>query len=759
MPVARTGAGWLLLVQCLGQPAWAQTAETPVVTIKKELKPARAEPKAAEPVKPEPPSTPGGPADASEMATITVAAERPTNRIDRQVYDVKSDVGSSNGSAADALNNVPSVNVDPDGSVSLRGSSNVQILIDGKPSAMMQGDNRGASLSAIPAEDIESVEVINNPGAQFGNEAGGGPIINLVMRRSRRPGGFGVINANAGAAGRYNTAISGTYNQGLFGLQGGLNFRHDGRNSVASIIRDRIDPLTGEAIHSTQDSHSAGLNDNAGLNGALSYNVGAKDTLAANLSYSTRTNDQQSEDHYVLSAPDSSPASDYVRTTHRSGDSRNYGWGARWDHKGALDGETLKLDLRVSSADNSADSRYTNLIALSQSGAVDSKSAQDNGTGNKIIDFTGDYERPAGAGVLKLGYKIAENRNHFDTLYTNIDPVTLDESVNTLRSNRFRLNENNLALYASYQLRLNEQWGMLAGLRAEYTDLDLHQLTTQIDAGNNYVNYIPSFFASYKASSDTTLRFSYAHRIKRPNANDLNPFVIYRDEVNVSSGNPKLKPTETDSFELGYETHFGAIEANLRGYYRKDSDAILDRKYFISDTVLLTTRENGGGTHASGMEFTLSGKLMPKLSLNASGNLARNEQRILDLEGAENKRTASSLSGRMRLNFQATDVDQLQAMVNVQGKTLAGQGIRQPNTTANFSLRHALTPKLNLVFNVTDAFDANKTEIITDTSTLKESSVRRFDGRLVYVGLSYRIGGFTPPSRGDNSATRSTSPR
>jgi hypothetical protein len=113
----------------------------------------------------------------------------------------------------------------------------------------------------------------------------------------------------------------------------------------------------------------------------------------------------------------------------------------------------------------------------------------------------------------------------------------------------------------------------------------------------------------------------------------------------------------------------------------------------------------------------------------------------------------------MRLNYQATDVDQLQAMVNVQGKTLAGQGIRQPNTTANFSLRHALTPKLNLVLNVTDAFDANKTEIITDTSTLKESSVRRFDGRLVYVGLSYRIGGFTPPSRGDNSAIRSTSPR
>jgi len=190
----------ILLSACLASPlaVLAQTGSMP------------ANPPAAKP-------SSGKPAASSAVTpTVEVAGERPTNRIDRQVYDVKSDISSTNGTAADALNNVPSVNVDPDGTVTLRGSTNVQILVDGKPSAMLQGENRGATLNAMQADDIESVEVINNPGAQFGNEAGGGPILNLVMRRNRKPGGYANLNANAGVNGRYNSAFSGSYNEGAW---------------------------------------------------------------------------------------------------------------------------------------------------------------------------------------------------------------------------------------------------------------------------------------------------------------------------------------------------------------------------------------------------------------------------------------------------------------------------------------------------------------------------------------------------------------
>ncbi len=715
---------------CAAQTALAQTTASPVVVSK------------PPPVKKDEKAEPAPAPEASIEATVTVSGNRPTNRIDRQVYDVKGDVSASNGSAADALNNVPSVAVDPDGTLTLRGSTNVQVLIDGKPSAMMQGDNRGATLNSLPAEDIESIEVINNPGAQFGNEGGGGPILNIIMKRNRKPGGYGALNANAGSAHRHNEALSGSYNSGRFGVQGGANFRHDGRNSVAEADRTRVDPRTGLGAHSTQASRSMGLNDAAGFNSALSYNLGDKDTLGASLAYAHRTNDQASEDRYVSFGQDDVAGSDYLRTTRRSGASDNTTWGARLDHKGALNGELAKLDLRVSSAVNASDSAYANAFSIRPAGIFDSRNLQGNRTVTRIADFTGDYERPDEQGFLKLGYKVSRHKNSFDTRYTNIDPATMAETPNALRSNRFELDEGNLALYGSYQLRLNENWGVLAGLRTEYTSMNIAQLTSAVEAANHYINYIPSFFVSYKASERTNIRFSYAHRIRRPNANDLNPFVVYRDEFNVSSGNPNLKPTETDSYELGYETRFGTLDTNLRGYYRMDRGLISERKVFISDTVLLTTRDNAGDNRAGGLEFTVSGKLLPKLSINTSGNLAYTEQRIFStLTGQYTQRTANSLSGRARFNYQASEQDQLQLSLNAQGKTLSGQGYRQPNSTANLSLRHLLTPALSLVVNVTDVFNSNKIETITDSDLLRETTIRRYDGRVMYVGLSYRLGG------------------
>ncbi|MYM83428.1 TonB-dependent receptor [Duganella sp. FT50W] len=676
---------------------------------------------------------------AAVVPEVTVSAERPTNRIDRQVYDVKSDVSSTNGTAADALNNVPSVNVDPDGSLTLRGSSNVQVMIDGKPSAMLQGDNRGPALQAMAADDIESIEVINNPGAQFGNEAGGGPILNLVMRRNRKPGGVTTVNANGGTAGRYNSAVNSSYNEGAWGFQGSANVRHDGRNSVAEVTRDRLDPTSGQFVHSSQESSGRGLNDMAGLNGSVSYNLNQNDTLTGSASYNSRTNDQHATDHYVNGATGLIPASDYVRDAVRNGDSTNFGWGGRYDHKGALPGETLKIDLRVSASENQNDSDYANTYATA--GMIDTRARQHNQFSTRIVDFTGDYERPLWGGTAKAGYKVATNNNENSTLYTDIDPFTGTARVNNGRSNAYELDETVYALYGSYQMRLSERWGALAGLRTEYTDMDIDQITGGVKAKNHYINYIPSAYATYKVSNDANLRFSYARRIRRPNANDLNPYVTYRDELNVSSGNPNLKPTKTDSFEVGYETRFGGLETNLRGYYRRDTDAIVDYRYFVAPNVLLTTKANGEGSHSSGLEFTVSGKLTPALTLNTSGNLMRAQQSFYDDTGVLVERTANSLSGRVRLNYQYDPANQFQVALQMMGKQLSGQGYRSPNHSVNASWRHILSPQLTLVANVTDIFNTNKMETIVDSNTLRETSTRRFDGRVVYLGLSYRFGG------------------
>lgn len=727
-------------------PATAQT--TPATA------PAASAPAAA-PASATPPSASAAVTGTAQTApapiqSVNVVGERQNNRIDRQVYDVKQDVNASNGSAADALGNVPSVSVDADGTVSLRGSTNVQILVDGKPSAMLQGENRGSALQAMPSEDIDSVEVINNPGAEFGNEGGGGPILNLVMKRNRRAGGFGVANANVGTGGRYNSALNGAYNTGLWGLQGGIHVRHDGRDSTYENERERIDPVTGATQHSTQTTTSTGLNDSVGLRGQASYNIGQDDTLEASLMYMQRDNDQQVLDHYNVADGTGTVTSDYARASRRKGDSSNGMAGLRWDHKGEKLGELFKMDLRLSGSENDSETDSTNTYTVTPPRAADSRNLQDVDNRTRIVDYTGDYERPLDSGaIVKVGYKLSDTKSDFDNRYYDFDLASGAPSVNERLTNAFELDQRVAALYGSYQWKLSERWGAQLGLRGEYTDMKLDQVTSRIEANNDYLNWMPSAFATYKLAERTNLRFSYAHRIRRPNASELNPFVVYRDELNEASGNPWLKPVKTDSFEVGYETKAGQLDANVRAYYRNDRDMIRSRQVAVSDTVILTTMENGGSNRSGGLEFTLSGKLTPTLSLNTSGNVFVVEQQQIDLLGVENKRSATSVNVRGRLNWQMTAQDQLQLMFNAQGKTLTGYGYREPSATANLSYRRNLTPTLSLVVNANDIFDSQKVETITDSATLRERGIRRYDGRIVFVGLSWRFGGVQTNRRPD----------
>ncbi len=689
---------------------------------------------------PAPAPAPAGQAVPVE-STVTVTATKTTNRIDRQSYDVKADPATSNDTVADTLNKVPSVAVDGEGNVTLRGRGNVQILVDGKPSAMMQGENRAAAINALPAGDLESVEVINNPGAQFGNEGGGGPIINLVMRRDRTPGGFGVVNANLGLSGRYNASSFGSYNAGRLSMQGGVFRRHDGRDSSGETRRERIDPLTGAVARSTQLSSGENSIDAAGFHGGMTYNLGDKDVIGVTTGYSQNENNSRSTEAYRRLNAAGVVDNDYLRTSLRGSESRNYSLGTRLDHKGDQPGELFKLDLRLSGSDSDSDARYASAYTVRPPTAGAANSRQDARNETRVADFTGDYELPGEHGVTKMGYKVARNSNVFDNAYFDIDPAAQAERVNTARTNRFELVDTTVALYGSYQWRIDSKWGVLGGLRAEYTDLDLNQVTTGQREANHYFDAIPSAFVTYGLSDDTTLRLSYAHRIRRPGAGDLNPFVIYRDELNVSSGNPNLKPTDSDSLELGIETKLGKVDTNVRLYARRDTDLISERRFLLANDVLLTTRENAGSSRSGGLEFNFSGRATPKLMVNVNGNIGYAEQTVLG-SAFDDKRSATSISGRARLSYQMDAANSFQLMLNAQGKTLFGEGYREPVRTADFNYRRTLTPALSLVVNINDLFDSQKMEMITETERLREYSIRRTGGRLAYVGLSYRFGSF-----------------
>lgn len=696
-------------------------------------------------------------ADATAVVQqIEIVAERETNRIDRQVYDVKSDISTTNASAAEVLNNVPSVQVDPDGAVRLRGNQNVTILLDGKPSAMLQGDNRGAALTAMPADFIESIEVINNPGAEFGTEGGGGPILNLISRRDRRPGGFGAVTGNVGTAGRYNTGVNGSYSSGLASVDSFLNYRHDGRGSTFHTDRERIDPLTGLTSKSMQDGQSNGLNGNLNFNTNFRYNVGKADRMGASVGYQRGDRDSTSLTHYFDYGPSGELLNESWRSTSGNGQSRNASGSMFYEHKFDGDGATLKADLRVSSSENPSTSQARRTFVQSTFARPVELSSQYRAPTIKITDFTTDYAGKLGEGFLVAGVKVTGTLQDFDTRYTITDPASGVERENAVLTNAFRVDQRILAAYGTYEYRFNPQWALKSGARVERTDSEIEQITSRIYVRNDYTNVMPSAFLSYKLDRDTTFRLSYSNRLMRPNANDLNPYVTYLSPTDRSAGNPMLKAAQSDSFELGYDTTWAGVKTDLRLFARNEDDVITQRQLLIKDEngqdIVLTTRQNFGSMRSQGLEFVFNGRPLPGLTLNLAGNLRHATQTQFAALGRPATLSSTALSGRTRINYQLTVDDQVQLMVMGQGKQLTGQGFREPNWTANLSWQHKLTPLLTLIANGTDLFNTNRNVSYTASDLLRQTTTTRYDGRVFYVGFRYQLGGVStsPQQRGES---------
>jgi len=230
------------------------------------------------------------------QAPVIVQGQKSTTKIDRETYDNTKNVDSTTGNATDALNKVPSVTVDNDGNVALRGNSNVKIYVDGKPSVMLSGDNRAAALQAMSSSDIQSVEVMNNPGAQFSSEGSGG-IINLVMKKNRKPGGSGVINANVGSGGRYNGSFSGSYRKGKTTWSGGLNVRHDIFDATLASVQQVLSGGTPTVTTTTSGSGAMTMNAVSG-NLGWEYAAGDNDTYTVQGTYANRNRKSQGDIAY-----------------------------------------------------------------------------------------------------------------------------------------------------------------------------------------------------------------------------------------------------------------------------------------------------------------------------------------------------------------------------------------------------------------------------------------------------------------------------
>src|SRR5579859_3427322 len=399
-----------------------------------------------------------------QEVVVTGEAAQTQTLIDRKTYSVTSDLQSTSGSAADVLNQVPSVAVDADGNVSLRGDGNVTILVDGKPSAQFSGSSRGLSLQQFSASDIARIEVLTTPPAQFKAEGSGG-VINIITKKTRRAGLSGSGQISAGESGRLVAALNGAYNDGPLKLSGGLGVRHDVRERLTTSNRDVLDPTSNALVASQQSIDERQRRWTPSAKAGIDYDLNDRQSIGASFShrelFGKRYFDQNNSD-----GPAGGAIAD-LSARHDDGHDWNVdaSEGLHFDQKLWRPNETLSLNLQHSTDRERETNNYRNSFTLPPSG----QTFDELRLSHDIVktEFSADYDLPlADEREVKLGYDLESDRNRFDPRGGNVDPATGLITDNPAITNHFRYHQTINAAYGQYQAPLGP-WQVQLGARFE----------------------------------------------------------------------------------------------------------------------------------------------------------------------------------------------------------------------------------------------------------------------------------------------------
>lgn len=675
---------------------------------------------------------------STTVEAVTVTADRNAIRsdIDRQSYSLANDLQATTGSLADALRGVPGVQVDVQGNVSLRGDSNVTILIDGKPSGMFNGDGRADALLQMPADQIERVEVITNPSAAFSPEGSAG-VINLVTKKTRkRDMRTGTLRANVGSDGRYNGGVSGSVVRGPLTLSGDAGIRHDRQEFTVTADRERFDAGSGAFLPSRQALRSEGEGDMYNLRGGMDYDIDARTRFSAEVRRRAMEFDGDSVEAYEGEDPFGAVVSAYDREANTTFERANTGGFVRLRRQ--FDGTEHDLSGDLSFERTTVDRNSRALAEYALPPQPDLFEDIRTGFTADTWRLKVDYNRPtAGDGRLRAGTDFEWTSNDYDNRGERGAAPGSTTPVPAL-TNRFLYDQDVQAFYVTYQRPVGPVTAQL-GLRFEATQIDINQVTSAVTDENKYLGLYPTLHLSYDINEDQQLKASYSRRIQRPGAQDLNPYVIYVDPFNLRSGNPDLDPQITDSFEAAWQYRQGQSFYLLTAYWRENRDGITDVVRDLGGGVFLTTRENLAESRNGGLEFVANGKLSKTLSYSLSGNAFWNE---IDGSGFTGGRDRSgwTAQGFGQLSWQATPKDFVQLSGHVMGDRLIPQGELKGGGILNLGYRHKFNDKLSMVVTAQDILGTAEFEQVIDTPLIRERSKREMDFQAVYIGFSWSFG-------------------
>ncbi len=674
------------------------------------------------------------PAAVTDGEHVVVTANRLTvqNLIDRKVYSIAADLQSITGTVSDVLAAIPSIQLDVDGNVSLRGDSNVTILIDGRPSAQLQGASVGDVLQQMPANEIERIEVITNPPAQFKADGTAG-VINIVTRRARAEGRSGTLQANVGNHDRWSLAASGTHKKKGLALSGSLGVRMEERIRATTDDRHTKDPLTGVQTDTlrTQDETVKRLMPT--FKGSAEWKPGTHDTWTLSVSGSLRDGRGRHFDEHDVSSIAGVPVSDQTRTSDGTESAFDHGQTLTYEHTTSLKDEKLLASVGLTRFHEREHYTYLNESLLPEVWLPGDGYGFTNDYRKRLANL--DYARPLPQHrALKLGYAFEQSTNGYDNSGELQSPGG-EWIDNPLLRNHFEYRQTVHAGYGSYQFEKNG-WTSLLGLRVESSRVELSSYDTATPSPTTDTKLFPSLHLERALGEQGTLTFNIGRRISRPNPESLDPHVNREDVRNLRAGNPALRPQITMAYEVGYSLEGRAHSVSLNGYLRDIRDGFTEIVQVLDATTVVSTRSNIDHSRSGGIEFTANGRLLPRLTYTLSGNL---NTYSIDLPQV-GSRSGNSLSSKASIDFKATAADTWQLAYANHGKRITPQGSFEPVGAINLGYRHQLDAQRSLVATVSDVFDKQAWRRYTNTVTLTETFERKPLGRLLYVGFVYQLG-------------------
>jgi len=687
------------------------------------------------------------------LKEITVSSEKSLieNKIDKMVYNAEKDVTSQGGVATDMLKKIPQVAVDADGNVELQGNSNIRFLINGKPSTLF-GNSVADVLQAIPANQIQSIEVITSPGAKYDAEGTGG-IINIILKKSTAQGFNGNLSLSAGTR-LENGSFNINARKGKFGVNAFVSgntllpattINEMNRTSTDKALMQNTSLVQTGTSQFTRTSEQAGM--------GIDWELNSKNNITANFNYmyfaynSDGSNDRQTQ---VKDAAGNvlSTSNDQLKYITKN-NMYSYDWGANYKRTFEKEGQELSLNYSSSSGHNVSD--YQQSAKYISPDSVYSGTNGHNPFQNKETNIELNYTHPLTKDfIIETGAKTVMNTITSDAQLFFLQPPTDNYVLNDAQSLSLTYHRNIYAGYLSATFKLFKWLDAKAGCRYEYTMADATYSNSGTHTFSPYATGAPSLVLSHNFEKNQSLKISYSHRIQRPDYRDLNPFKNTSDPKNITTGNADLRPEVTDKVELTYTKSFDkGMSINVALFYRGNKDDIQSyvtyySNYAINDSVYhnvaVTSRENVGREDNYGLNVYGSIPIVEKL--NVRTNISCFQRYIYN--GGLAGSNVQGFNYRINANasYEASSTLIIEAFANFNSPRVNVQGKMPSFSTYSFALRKQFfNKKASLALTANNPFTKyvnQRTELEGDNFSLY--TLRALPYRSFGINFTYKFG-------------------